>query len=260
MKKIISALHFPWTNITECCEIAKNELHLDGIEFSLDKSYSHPHLSEEDYILLPEITTRLNIIAEGHIWENLASLGEIEGVRALLYWAEICKKAGITGIVIHGGSYHDQLEGLKITEQIIAETIHIYEKNNIALKLENHYPFKYKNCNELYSETWEFISIFNKIDSPALQFCFDTGHGHMSDNGCELINHLHNRLSHVHLADNYGVDDDHCPYKKGSVPWESYFQALKENHYNKNFCIEFPLFDSTEPFYQCINDIDNLFL
>ena len=260
MNKIISALHFPWSNITECCEKVKTEYNLDGIEFSLDKSFNHPHLSADDYKMLPSLIDKFDIIAEGHIWENLAQMGEASGTEALLYWADICNKSGITGIVIHGGSCNDQMEGLKCTENILDKVVNVFEKKNIALKLENHYAYNYKNCHELYSEPWEFESIFNLIDSPALQFCFDTGHGHMTHNGCELITALKNRLTHVHLADNHGINDDHCPYRKGSVPWDSYFQTLTDMKYDKNFCVEFPLFDSTEPFYACIKDIDRLFL
>ncbi|MEI6521511.1 MAG: sugar phosphate isomerase/epimerase family protein, partial [bacterium] len=256
MKKIISALHFHWDNIIDCCHTAKINLKLDGIEFSLDKSFNSPHLSKNDYKLLPDLKVKYNLITEGHIWENLAQLGEQAGVDALLYWAEICNQSGITGIVIHGGSSDNHESGLQCTENIIQKVIRVSEKKNIILKLENHYPYEYRNCHELYSEEWEFQAIFNKIDSNNLQFCFDTGHGNMSKNGYELITSLSNRLSHVHLADNHGIDDDHCPYRKGSVPWDDYFSAFKDIKYDKTFCVEFPLFDDIEPFNECIKDID----
>jgi sugar phosphate isomerase/epimerase len=260
MKKIISALHFSWNNLADCCKIAVKDLKLDGIEFSLDKSFNQPHLTQDDYKLLPNLIDKYSLIAEGHIWENLAQLGEQGGIDALLYWAEICNKSGINGIVIHGGSSNNQNAGLRCTENIILNVIKVYEKKNVILRLENHYPYNYRNCHELYSECWEFESIFEKIDSQSLQFCFDTGHGNMSKNGVALITVLKDRLSHIHLADNQGIDDDHCPYRKGSVPWDSYFDALIDIKYDKTFCVEFPLFDSKEPFYKCIKDLDKLFL
>ncbi len=259
MKKIISALHFQWDNLSDCCDNVINNLQLDGIEFSLDRSGCHPHLSDDDYKLLPSLKEKYNLIAEGHIWDNLAQLGVNDGVNALIHWADICNCAGITGIVIHGGSSDNQENGLNCTETIIETVIKTFEKKNVVLKLENHYAYDYKNSNELYSEPWEFIRLFNRIKSESLLFCFDTGHGHMTKNGCELITELKDRLSHVHLADNYGVDDDHCPYRKGSVPWDEYFKTLKEIGYNKTFCVEFPIFKDTEPFEQCISDIKRLF-
>ncbi len=260
MNKIISALHFPWGNIHDCCTYVKDILKIDGIEFSLDKSFNHPHLSEDDYKQLPALKDKYNLVAKGHIWENLAQSGIENGVEALLYWADLCHKSGINGIVIHGGSNNNQEYGLKCTKEIIKNVISQFEKSNIVLMLENHYAFNYNNCNELYSEPWEFIDIFNEIDSPSLRFCFDTGHGHMTKNGCELIYELRKHLCHVHLADNHGIDDDHCPYKQGSVPWDNYFKALKDINYDDTFCVEFPIFNDDVPFHQCIKDIEKIFI
>lgn len=258
MNIIISALHFPWREIDECFHIVKEDLRLDGVELSLASSFQHPHCTRADLVALPALKAASGLSVEAHIWDNLAQLGQEAGTQALLEWLEVSQAAGIEGLVLHGGSYDDRAEGIARTKAIFATVVGQFERAGVLLKLENHYAYDYQDCHELFSEPWEFLELFTAIPSPALWFCFDTGHGHMTGNWEALLYELAPYLQHVHLADNHGTHDDHSPYQQGTVPWAAMFTMLREIGYNGTYCVEFPVRDDRKPFARCRADLANL--
>ena len=139
-----------------------------------------------------------------------------------------------------------------------AEVLPAYEEAGVVLCLENHYAYTYRDCQELFSEVWEFQEIFN-LDSPSLAFCFDTGHGHMTHNCGELVRELGNRLRYVHLAGNHGEHDDHCMFRQGTVPWDDIWDALEDVRFDGTFCVEFPVREDLEPFCRCLQEIGRRF-
>lgn len=255
MNIIISALHFPWQDIDDCLSIVKDDLRLDGVELSCATSFNRPHCTRQDLSALPSLKAATGLSIEAHIWEDLAQMGQEAGSRALLHWLEMCQQTEIEGLVIHGGSYPDRREGIVRTKVILDTVIGRFERAGVVLKLENHYAYDYRDCHELFSEPWEFLELFSAIQSPALRFCFDTGHGHMTGNWEALLRELAPYLQHVHLADNHGVHDDHCPYRQGTVPWDAMFTVLQDIGFDGTFCVEYPVRDDRTPFYRCVEDL-----
>jgi sugar phosphate isomerase/epimerase len=253
---IISALHFPWDTIEECFQRASGELGLDGVEVSLNDSFAHPHCTRENLKDIPSLREKYGIQVSAHIWENIAALGVDVACEKLLYWKGVSEKAGVKGLVIHGGSYPDRKEGIKRTVQVLGKVIPKFERSNIKLHIENHYAYDYRNCQELFSEVWEFMELFRQIQSPSLEFCFDTGHANMTGNGEQLLHELSAYLTYVHLADNHGENDDHCMYGEGNVPWKKYFDILSKQSFDGTFCVEFPVRDNRLPFYACMKELD----
>jgi len=180
-----------------------------------------------------------------------------KAIEALRYWVKIGIKAGVEGFVIHGGSFPNHNEGIARTRRTLEQVLPELEKVKVVLFLENHYAYGYKNCQELFSEVWEFEKVFS-LDSLSLRFCFDTGHANLTGNTDNLLAKLCPYMSHVHLADNYGINDDHCLYKKGTVKWNLIWERLRNNKFDGTFCVEFPVRDNVTPFRQCISDIGNL--
>lgn len=250
---VISALHFAWESPQECLDRAVGEFGLDGIELSLSPAFRRPHCTVED-VAWWEAREAGGCHLSAHIWENLAQLGVERGEAALLAWLPYCQRMGIGNLILHGGSHADQGEGIRITRQTLATVLPDFERAGVVLNLENHYPYAYRNCQELFSEAWEFREVLG-LDSPSLRFCFDTGHGNMAGNGVELIRDLAPWLAYVHLADNGGVDDDHCGFRQGTTDWDGYFAALREIGFQGTYCVEFPVRGDHKPFRQCLREL-----
>ena len=254
--KIISALHFEWDNMGDCFNRVKEDFALDGVELSFSDGYSRPHCTREDIAAIRRANESAGLSLYSHIWEDIAQLGPEKGGEALRHWAEISARTGVKGLVIHGGSYPDREEGIARTRRTLEEVLPTFEEANVVLYLENHYAYNYHDCQELFSKVWEFERVFS-LDSPSLRFCFDTGHAHLTENSEDLLENLQKYLVHVHIADNHGVDDDHVPYKRGTVPWDIIWKTLREINFNGTFCVEFPVRDDKDPFYHCYLDIDD---
>jgi sugar phosphate isomerase/epimerase len=86
------------------------------------------------------------------------------------------------------------------------------------------------------------------LDSPSLRVCFDTGHANMTRNSAALIRELTPWLNYVHLADNHGLDDDHCAPGEGTVDWEALWGLFREAAFDGTFCAEFPVRADRAPF------------
>jgi len=256
---VISALHFEWDSLERCLSRAGEEFGLDGVEMSFHHCMVRPHCTGEDMERVRALAEDAGLALSAHIWENLAELGPMRGEQQLLDWVKVCEKTGVANLVIHGGSYPDRKEGLERVRELLGRVMVRFERSGVALNLENHYPYDYEGCQELFSEPWEFIDLFEALDSPALKFCLDTGHGNMAGNNVELVRGLHRHLAYVHLADNHGEHDDHCPYEEGTVDWEGVFSALLDEGFDGTFCIEFPVRAERRPFERCVRELRKRF-
>jgi sugar phosphate isomerase/epimerase len=251
MNIVISALHFDWQGVGDCLATASGELGLAGVEFSWHDSFQRPHCTREDLAVLAARRERGDMRLSAHVWDNLAEADPVAAGDSLLNWLDLCRKTGVTGLVIHGGSYADQKEGIARTRHVFERVLPAYERAGVVLNLENHYAYDYRNCHELFSEPWEFREVLN-LDSPSLRFLFDTGHGNMTRNSAALLAELAPWLNYIHLADNHGVDDDHVPYRCGTVAWDEVFDQLQSLRYDGTFCVEFPVHADRAPFRACV--------
>lgn len=258
MKIIVSALHFAWADMDDCLRTVRDDFGIDGVELSLDAGMTRPHCTAKDLAELPELHATYGLTLDAHIWEDVAQLGPVSGAAALEGWLEVAVRAGIGGLVIHGGSYPDQEEGIARTRQTFERVMGRFERAGVVLKLENHYAYSYRDGQELFSEPWAFLPVLRAIDSASLRVCFDTGHGHMTQNWSALLHELAPYLAHVHLADNRGIDDDHLAYREGTVPWDDIFAILKAINFDGTYCVEFPVPGHRAAFDRCLADVRRL--
>jgi sugar phosphate isomerase/epimerase len=81
------------------------------------------------------------------------------------------------------------------------------------------------------------LRMMREIDSPNCKVMIDTADQNITDpNFCDAIRKAGKDLIYVHCNDNSGVGqgDVHLPPGRGTVPWEVFFQTLKEIGYNKD--------------------------
>ena len=254
MQIVISALHFEWKDLAECLGRVTDEFHVDGIELSWGPSREHPRYIQEDLDLLTKAHAEGGLALSAHIWQDLAQLSCQEGSTILRHWLGLCDRTGTTDLIVHGGTSPNQREGIAHVRSVFEAVLPEFERAGVAINLENHYAYSYHDCNELFSEPWEFLEVFS-LDSPSLRFCFDTGHGHMTRNSEELIGELAPWLHYVHLADNQGIDDDHAMFREGTVAWDGVFTRLRDAGFDGTFCVEFPVREALAPFHRCLEEI-----
>ncbi|HUU58641.1 MAG TPA: sugar phosphate isomerase/epimerase family protein [Phycisphaerae bacterium] len=258
MKTVISLFFFDWSDVDECFRRAKNDLGLDGVELSFHPTFARDHCTHEDIAAVREARETHGVLVTSHLWENLPGMEPTAAAESLLRWIPICRDGGIDQLVIHGGSYPDRSEGVVRTRRVLEKVLPEYERQGIVINLENHYGYDYRNCQEIFYEPWEFLELFAAIDSPSLRFCLDTGHAQMNRNFDEMLGALAAYLHYVHIADNYGTDDDHVMYKTGVVPFDRVLPAFRATGYDGIICYEFPAKEDTGPLFQCNRDLKAL--
>ena len=255
MRTVISSLFYAWSDMDECFARARNEFGLDGVELSWHYDFARPHGITDDFEAIRPAKDKYGAVVSAHLWEDLPQLGPRKGQEAIHRWLDICRSTGAEALVIHGGTYPDRKGGLERIRQVLEKSVGRLEKDGVVLHLENHYAYDYRNGHELLSEPWEFLEIFEKIDSPSLRICFDTGHAHMTENTESLLAELSAWIAYIHMVDNNGPDDDHTGYGLGAVDWETVFAALRRVGFDGTVCVEFEVREDHKPFRRFMRDL-----
>jgi sugar phosphate isomerase/epimerase len=80
--------------------------------------------------------------------------------------------------------------------------------------------------------------------APAAGFHLDVGHAHLGRRADEpnrtaaLLDAFRDRLAHVHVHDNLGVDDLHLPLGAGTIDWPEIARALRRSGYDGTVTLE----------------------
>ncbi len=256
---IISCLHYEWETVAEAFDRCANEFGLDGIEFSLHPDSGHPHLPEDEYDLARELAEESGLRLSAHVWDNPAQLGAADAAERLLGWLDVAREVGFRHVIVHGGSHNDQWRGIEITREALASIAPEYEAAGVILCLENHYAYDYREQHELFSTSEEFRAALDAIDSPAVAFCLDYGHSHMTGNTLDLLERVGHRLAYTHLADNMGEHDDHLAFGRGTVPWREVLAATRAAGFRGPFTVEFPVRGDHQALRQCLNLLEEVY-
>jgi sugar phosphate isomerase/epimerase len=74
---------------------------------------------------------------------------------------------------------------------------------------------------------------------PAVRFHLDVGHAHLGgDTRTDLLSAFSDRLVHVHVSDNFGLDDLHLPLGAGSIAWADVVADLHRVGYSGTVTLE----------------------
>lgn len=74
---------------------------------------------------------------------------------------------------------------------------------------------------------------------PTVRFHLDVAHAHLGGNRTEgLLASFDDRLAHVHVSDNFGVDDLHLPLGAGSIAWAEVIASLQAVGYAGTVTLE----------------------
>lgn len=67
-------------------------------------------------------------------------------------------------------------------------------------------------------------------DLRSARFCFDCGHENLYNHGVGVLEAHADRLSALHLHDNFGLSDDHMLPFDARIDWRGMAQRLKDRH------------------------------
>jgi len=109
----------------------------------------------------------------------------------------------------------------------ICSLIERAEKRGVKIAMEN-----VKNTEIL-------VKILDTINSPALGFCYDSGHDFIwSAAPYELLNRYKHRLLAIHLHDNLGKADDHLAPGAGVINWDILRSSIEQSVYKGSYTLE----------------------
>jgi sugar phosphate isomerase/epimerase len=251
---LISALHYEWETPEEAFDRCLNEFGLGGIEFSIHEGGSRPHLSPSEYDRIAELAEAWPLLLSGHVWGDLAQLGAGQAVGQLEEWLAVARHLRFRYLIVHGGTHHDREAGVQLMGEVLGEVAGRYAAAGVTLCIENHYAWEYQDCHELFGSAAELVELFGHVSDPAVGFCLDYGHSHMTGNTQELLDEVGHRLVYTHLADNLGEHDDHLAFGEGTVPWLQVLSATRDTGFRGPFTVEFPVRGGNlEPLRDCLD-------
>lgn len=80
--------------------------------------------------------------------------------------------------------------------------------------------------------------IFERIQSPALKFCYDNGHEMIFSKDEDLLMKYADRVIALHLTDNDGQEDQHYLPFDGVFDWTKLMEKLEKIHYDGPLAFE----------------------
>ncbi|MBD3183635.1 TIM barrel protein [Candidatus Poribacteria bacterium] len=171
---------------------------------------------------------------------NLSDFDVDKRETAIQTHRNLIHKAGIAGvemIVIHPGvggleTEEDMDKANQIAYESICRLMDSASLSNVQLALENmlasHPGYKVSHIQKT----------IEKIDSPLLGVCFDTGHAHLCDNIEEFMETLGEKFINIHIQDNDKIRDTHIQPPYGTTDWPDFVRLLHKINYDMPLTIE----------------------
>jgi sugar phosphate isomerase/epimerase len=214
-------------------ELAMDPPHGDAKSIKKQKRELQESLKQYELSLVCHLPTFLSTadltdrLRQASIDEVLASLEVAADMRPLKVVLHPSYMMGLGAFVPELTRAH-ALESL----EIIAEKAHGL---GLCLCLENMFP-----RTQWLTNPEEFVDILAKF--PTVKLLLDIGHAHIEDAGgkkcLRFIEMFPDRISHLHVSDNFGKEDQHLPIGAGIIDFTRVVKALKGIDYNDTITLE----------------------
>jgi sugar phosphate isomerase/epimerase len=195
--------------------------------------YSHvAHLSEDECRDICGITEGLGMESWSIHSEHLNAESK-ESVKEYYRIQEICARnaAALKCKVMVLHPPHAQLSIDKKAE-VIKQVAVIAENSGVRAVIENVGP----------TPSEPLRKMVELADHPNLGFILDTGHANIAaDEPRGVMGALDlfaDRLWSLHIQDNFGKNDDHCPPGLGTIDWPVFLKALAKTSYRGPLIVE----------------------
>lgn len=158
----------------------------------------------------------------------------VETHRNLLYKAAL---ADVEMIIIHPGaggvSSQEDMDKMNLLAfESVSQLIGAAEVTGVGLALENMLP-GHPGC-----EIKHILETVERINSPSLGVCFDSGHAHVCGNMKEFMRAVGEHMINIHMQDNDGTRDMHLQPPYGTTDWRAFAEVLDEVNYRRPITIE----------------------
>lgn len=178
-------------------------------------------------------------------WNNaLSDLGHYDieaGSKQLRSMLDRGHAIGAKFMILHLGAYPAGEPRLKVLGRVlcmIESVVPQLAEQQATLCLENNtalYTQKAIGCS-----VFEFDTIFDRLRSPQVGMCLDTGHAHVSGCLMEMTDVMAPHIRYVHLHDNHGDRDEHRAPGLGSIDWAKWYQKLVVLPHQPWVMLEYP--------------------
>jgi sugar phosphate isomerase/epimerase len=224
------------------------QLGFDYTEIGIEEPNATPRilLEQKDEIL--SALARNGMFALGHTayWVGFGSSHEkvrAGWVNEALDMIQTASALGIPLLNFHfysrlgmvGGTERSKETFLRNFTDSMSELARFGAQNGVGLMLENVPP---QNGHPL-----ESLACFSQVMAsvPALKFHFDIAHAFIENRmkGVkEYLDAFSDRLVHIHMHDNHGIQDEHLPLGEGKMDVRKVVKLLKEYSYGKTVTFE----------------------
>lgn len=178
---------------------------------------------------------------QGHLWLRVRLCDKsIDVVSILKDWFRLFSAIGIKNGVLHcdGASFPEGTSDEEKTAanvEVLKKLAPIAEKLGLTICLEN--------LRGAFDTAEKLLAIIEKVGSPNLAICLDTGHLNLTHHGTQeaFILAAGDKLKALHLANNEENYDQHLnPYGHGTVDFEEVMCGLKKVGYDGLLNYEVP--------------------
>ena len=158
------------------------------------------------------------------IWlDNLDGQETYETYRRTI---EICGEGGIKHLVFHVETDRNTPPPNELGIQRIQKLLDFAQSHNVTLALEHIRNHRY------------LTYVFERIASPNLRFCYDSGHQNCNEPEIDLLSLFGDKLEALHLHDNDGQRDQHLPPFKGTIDWQEKMEKIASLGYRGPIALE----------------------
>lgn len=135
-------------------------------------------------------------------------------------------------------SEFDTEANIRANFEYFPSVVELAKKHNVGVAFENMME-KGTVKRRFSSHAGELAALVDAYNDPGVGACWDFGHGNFLYKDQRIaLRTLGKRLKATHVADNYGVDDDHMFPFHGTVDWHSILPVFTEIGYEGDFTFE----------------------